>query len=57
MKVVDREVNVDSDIPKMFVDYEALDRGTEEFVPMCLFDSVLPQIFGYMTHGVSAFEI
>ena len=53
MKVVEKEVTVDSDIPKMFLDYEAEDCDALDFSPKSLFDSVLPQIFGYMAHGVS----
>ena len=52
--VLEDEVKVDSDIPKMFVDYADEDHDALDFVPKYLFDSVLPQIFGYMTHGVSA---
>ena len=47
------QVTADSDIPKMFEDYKAEDRDA---APKCLFDSVIPQIFGYMTHGVSIFK-
>ena len=49
-----------SDIPKLFAEYQARaatesqeSEGPDHKSQPRLFDSVLPQIFGYMCHGVS----
>lgn len=59
-------ITAESDIPKLFAEYEAIEIATQlqankesqesegpDHKPQRLFDSVLPQIFGYMVHGVS----
>ena len=56
-KAVEKEVTVDSDIPKMFADYKAEDHDALDFVPKSFFESILTQIFVYMTYDVSAYAL